>query len=227
MLAVGEATVGGDGWESNPPRTPQQRPANGLEDRGSRVRNRLSTSTGVRFLARPFRGRPPSSAVVHHVGCQLGCQRPEETEGHLIPRFRVRLPERAPYCAVDSPLRPTHWRIQASVGTHRLLAVHLTAHVTARNNPLDHALRHVPHIVRGDLVRRHESAGSPSGASAITVSPSALQRVFDRVFSQHCTAFRPAGCRPLWTQLEPAFVQPPFNDCPRQPHRNRAGGRGE
>src|SRR5437588_9214603 len=25
---------GGDGWESNPPRTPQQRPANGFEDRG-------------------------------------------------------------------------------------------------------------------------------------------------------------------------------------------------
>jgi hypothetical protein len=25
---------GGDGWESNPPRTPQQRPADGFEDRG-------------------------------------------------------------------------------------------------------------------------------------------------------------------------------------------------
>src|SRR6266851_1538154 len=25
---------GGDGWESNPPRAPQQRPANGFEDRG-------------------------------------------------------------------------------------------------------------------------------------------------------------------------------------------------
>jgi len=28
------ADFGGDGWESNPPRTPQQRPANGFEDRG-------------------------------------------------------------------------------------------------------------------------------------------------------------------------------------------------
>jgi hypothetical protein len=28
------AKSGGDGWESNPPRTPQQRPANGFEDRG-------------------------------------------------------------------------------------------------------------------------------------------------------------------------------------------------
>ena len=26
--------IGGDGWESNPPRTPQQRPADGFEDRG-------------------------------------------------------------------------------------------------------------------------------------------------------------------------------------------------
>ena len=33
-LAVTTRTVGGDGWESNPPRTPQQRPANGFEDRG-------------------------------------------------------------------------------------------------------------------------------------------------------------------------------------------------
>ena len=29
-----KAKGGGDGWESNPPRTPQQRPANGFEDRG-------------------------------------------------------------------------------------------------------------------------------------------------------------------------------------------------
>ncbi len=33
-LAVIDAEFGGDGWESNPPRTPQQRPANGFEDRG-------------------------------------------------------------------------------------------------------------------------------------------------------------------------------------------------
>ncbi len=33
-LAVRRAKFGGDGWESNPPRTPQQRPANGFEDRG-------------------------------------------------------------------------------------------------------------------------------------------------------------------------------------------------
>src|SRR6202158_4984196 len=34
MLAVIATKSGGDGWESNPPRTPQQRPANGFEDRG-------------------------------------------------------------------------------------------------------------------------------------------------------------------------------------------------
>ncbi len=30
--------IGGDGWESNPPRTPYQRPANGFEDRGPAFR---------------------------------------------------------------------------------------------------------------------------------------------------------------------------------------------
>ena len=34
MLAVVAMKSGGDGWESNPPRTPQQRPADGFEDRG-------------------------------------------------------------------------------------------------------------------------------------------------------------------------------------------------
>src|SRR5438270_10624931 len=34
VLAVTTADLGGDGWESNPPRTPQQRPADGFEDRG-------------------------------------------------------------------------------------------------------------------------------------------------------------------------------------------------
>jgi hypothetical protein len=34
ILAVTTTKNGGDGWESNPPRTPQQRPANGFEDRG-------------------------------------------------------------------------------------------------------------------------------------------------------------------------------------------------
>ena len=34
ILAVIATEIGGDGWESNPPRTPQQRPANGFEDRG-------------------------------------------------------------------------------------------------------------------------------------------------------------------------------------------------
>ncbi len=37
ILAVKEPGFGGDGWESNPPRTPQQRPANGFEDRVSIV----------------------------------------------------------------------------------------------------------------------------------------------------------------------------------------------
>src|SRR5712664_1553486 len=73
ILAVIEAKTGGDGWESNPPRTPQQRPANGFEDRGSCVHCRPSTSITVRFLARTFHGHARSSADVQQVGCQLGC----------------------------------------------------------------------------------------------------------------------------------------------------------
>ena len=34
ILAVMIAKSGGDGWESNPPRTRHRRPANGFEDRG-------------------------------------------------------------------------------------------------------------------------------------------------------------------------------------------------
>src|SRR4029077_1012629 len=34
LFAVIAGETGGDGWESNPPRTPQQRPADGFEDRG-------------------------------------------------------------------------------------------------------------------------------------------------------------------------------------------------
>ena len=36
-MAVITAKTGEDGWESNPPRTPQQRPADGFEDRGSDI----------------------------------------------------------------------------------------------------------------------------------------------------------------------------------------------
>src|SRR2546422_2937744 len=64
ILAVIAANFGGDGWESNPPRTPQQRPANGFEDRGPTVRKCPSTSDGVRSLARTFHDHPPTSAVV-------------------------------------------------------------------------------------------------------------------------------------------------------------------
>jgi hypothetical protein len=34
ILAVITTKTGGDGWESNPPKTPQQRLSDGFEDRG-------------------------------------------------------------------------------------------------------------------------------------------------------------------------------------------------
>src|SRR2546422_5225178 len=76
MLAVTAAEAGGDGWESNPPRTPQQRPANGFEDRGLCVRNCLPRCVQVRLFKSRFRARTRSSAEVHEVGCQLDCQWP-------------------------------------------------------------------------------------------------------------------------------------------------------
>src|SRR5205807_4899032 len=57
ILAVTAAGFGGDGWESNPPRTPQQRPANGFEDRVSDIRCRPPTSAPDRNRAPGFRGR--------------------------------------------------------------------------------------------------------------------------------------------------------------------------
>src|SRR6266852_2988526 len=72
-VAVANARSGGDGWESNPPRTPQQRPANGFEDRGPRVHISPWASAQVRFSATAVRGRPLSSVVVRALGCLLGC----------------------------------------------------------------------------------------------------------------------------------------------------------
>jgi len=68
---------GGDGWESNPPRTPQQRPANGFADRGLAIRRSPSRSAAVRSGILRFQDRPHSPEVVRQLGCHLGCQRPE------------------------------------------------------------------------------------------------------------------------------------------------------
>jgi hypothetical protein len=48
-VAVIPAKAGGDGWESNPPRTPQQRPANGFEDRGEHQLSNIP-SAGVMLV---------------------------------------------------------------------------------------------------------------------------------------------------------------------------------
>src|SRR2546427_6147259 len=77
ILAVIAANFGGDGWESNPPRTPQQRPANGFEDRGASVPNRPPTNAAVRLSVSIVSDRPPASTEVRRLGCHLGCQRPK------------------------------------------------------------------------------------------------------------------------------------------------------
>jgi hypothetical protein len=89
ILAVITEKSGGDGWESNPPRTPQQRPANGFEDRGSAVRlcplptvevrreqsqsvlvrSRLPSSAGLAvFLAVRVQNQVPLSKITSQPG---------------------------------------------------------------------------------------------------------------------------------------------------------------
>src|SRR2546428_3021575 len=53
MLAVTAAESGGDGWESNPPRTPQQRPANGFEDRGRHQSSFIPSLASLYFGCQP------------------------------------------------------------------------------------------------------------------------------------------------------------------------------
>ncbi len=65
ILAVMRPGFGGDGWESNPPRTPQQRPANGFEDRGAAIQACPCRSAGVRLLAIKVQDQPLSSADMH------------------------------------------------------------------------------------------------------------------------------------------------------------------
>src|SRR5579864_8511842 len=70
-LAVMRGKFGGDGWESNPPRTRHRRPANGFEDRGPVVHNRPQPCLQVRIEWSPVRQRPLSSATVRQLGCFL------------------------------------------------------------------------------------------------------------------------------------------------------------
>ena len=74
ILAVNAAKSGGDGWESNPPRTPQQRPANGFEDRGAVVLDRPLESANVRSTISTLRDCLATSALIQWLGCLLGCQ---------------------------------------------------------------------------------------------------------------------------------------------------------
>jgi hypothetical protein len=57
FLAVIAVEIGGDGWESNPPRTPQQRPADSFEDRGPGIHRRPPACAYVWSPAVSIRGR--------------------------------------------------------------------------------------------------------------------------------------------------------------------------
>src|SRR5438445_11117077 len=72
LVAVMTSENGGDGWESNPPRTPQQRPTNSFEDCGQAVPTSPPVSARVQLGAVAIHDRPPSCAIVHRLGCLLG-----------------------------------------------------------------------------------------------------------------------------------------------------------
>src|SRR5579864_8434370 len=74
FFAVIRHRFGGDGWESNPPRTPQQRPADGFEDRGFGVRQCPQPPIRDCNKASAFHVRAPASAQIRDVGGHLGCQ---------------------------------------------------------------------------------------------------------------------------------------------------------
>src|SRR2546429_4912471 len=76
ILAVISQEVGGDGWESNPPRTPQQRPADGCEDPCGRVQFRTGpegpvTQRSINLLgvSRIFRPTFPYYRSASPYGC--------------------------------------------------------------------------------------------------------------------------------------------------------------
>ena len=53
-MIAGAGVAGGDGWESNPPGTPQQRPANAFEERGEHQLSFIpSVLTALFWLSRP------------------------------------------------------------------------------------------------------------------------------------------------------------------------------
>src|SRR5260221_13739329 len=75
ILAVTATKSGGDGWESNPPRTPQQRPANGFEDRGTSVCSCPLTFARVYWQPSELHKCPRAFPLICHLGCLLGCRR--------------------------------------------------------------------------------------------------------------------------------------------------------
>jgi hypothetical protein len=83
-LAVTNAKFGGDGWESNPPRTPQQRPADGFEDRVSDIRRRPRRCVQDRNSEAAVRRRALKVADVRQNGCQLGCRETPGVERRTI-----------------------------------------------------------------------------------------------------------------------------------------------
>ncbi len=95
-----EVESGGDGWESNPPRTPHSAPQTVLKTAGlpsTAVQGGPLEFDHAASDSRIVLLRPPVSV---ELAVLLAVSHRQET---LIRRFRVRLPARAPSCCVSEP----------------------------------------------------------------------------------------------------------------------------
>jgi len=151
-LAVRNAVCGGDGWESNPPRTPQQCPADGFEDRVSDSRQCPAMSTQDQGV-RSWDPLPPLTvANVRQNGCQLGCldlcrlqtHGPEPRLGSMSSSDQT-APQMPAWTQIAAPWypHPNLWGLRSS--GHRMCAwsrpIHVPDPVAGRMTDLDPLLR--------------------------------------------------------------------------------------
>src|SRR5712692_10388235 len=100
-LAVTTAVCGGHGWGSNPARTPQQRPANGFQDRRASLCSSPPTSAQAHSSGATIRHRPLASVFIRRLGCHLGCQRMNQRTANLDSRSHYPSPESGSRLAIQ------------------------------------------------------------------------------------------------------------------------------
>src|SRR6266566_5565300 len=102
---------GGDGWESNPPRTPQQRPANGFEDRGEHQLSNIP-SIGNAIRSAGCQRLRPQGVPRGGSGGRRGSPAPYRPVSfrRWWPQATARVTERRPACPLWPPGRTCEFR---------------------------------------------------------------------------------------------------------------------